>query len=52
VSAHRKENAAVALQEIAEEPDVVPALMENLNDPNLKVRSITAIALLTIGSCM
>jgi HEAT repeat protein len=45
-----KQNAAVALREIAQEPDVVvPALMANLNDPDLKVRSITAIALSGFG---
>ena len=50
MSARRKENAAVALREIAEEPDlVVPALMEDLNDPSLRVRSITAIALCNFG---
>jgi HEAT repeat protein len=48
--ARLKQNAAVALREIGQEPDqVVPALMENLNDPDLKVRSITAIALSSFG---
>jgi HEAT repeat protein len=43
-------DAAVALQEIGEEPNlVVPALMENLKDPDAKVRMITAIALGSFG---
>jgi HEAT repeat protein len=45
-----RQNAAVALREIGEEPDlVVPALMENLRDSDREVRMITAIALGAFG---